>query len=175
MGVYFDAQQREREKSGQVIYDPATNQFMRYEPAQGLMVGSINGNRQGRYVPISAPGFGQTTYTPPTVDFNNLPKHSNSQSGVPVQPYVRPNAPPQNIGSGYRPQFDPSFIQQMLAQRFGNQQPNAGIPTAVQPTLTPGAQQSYGGFQGQGGLAGLRSIANPAPAAPAGGIQNAPL
>jgi len=114
MGIAIDAQQRERERSGQVIYDPTTNQFMRYEPPPSTFIGSINSNRQGRYVPINAPGFGQTTYTPPTVDFNNLPKHANSQSGVPVQPYVRPNAPRQNIGSGYRPQFDPSFIQQML-------------------------------------------------------------
>jgi len=155
----------------QVYYDPKTGQLMQSNPAYN-MYGT--GRNLPQYIPVNGQGIGQTTYTPPTVDFNNLPKHSNPQAGT-VQPYVRPNAPPQNIGSGYRPQFDPSFIQQMLAQRFGNQQPNAGIPTAVQPTLTPGAQQSYGGFQGQGGLAGLRSIANPAPAAPAGGMQNAPF
>ncbi len=45
-----------------------------------------------------------------------------------------PSTPTQNTGSGYRPQFDPSFIQQMMAQRFGSQQPGAGVPSITQPT-----------------------------------------
>lgn len=132
------------------------------------------GISQPQYIPVNNAGIapGPTTYTPPAVDFNTLPKQSAAQA----QPYVRPNAPAQNTGSGYRPQFDPTFIQQMLAQRFGA--PQAGIPTVAKPSLTPRATQSYGGYQGPGGLAALRGIAGPAPTAPAapmGGTPNAPV
>jgi hypothetical protein len=152
----------------QVYYDPKTGQLMQSNPSYNRFGA---GAGLPKFIPVNGQGIGRTTNTPPPVDFNNLPKQQTTQA----QPYVRPNAPPQNTSSGYRPQFDPTFIQQMLAQRFGNQQPNAGMPAAVQQTLTPGAQQSYGGFQGQGGLAGLRSLSNPAPMAPAGGTQNAPF
>jgi len=142
-----------------VFYDPKTGQMMRPNPEYGF------GSNVPQYIPVKAGGLepGPTAYTPPAVDFNSLPKQSIAQA----QPYVRPNAPAQNTGSGYRPQFDPSFIQQMLAQRFGNQQPNAGVPTMTRPagpaTLTPGATQTYGGAQGPSGLAGLRSIAGGTP------------
>ena len=135
--------------------------------------------RYFKNVPISS-NEGQTAYTSPSVDFNALPRQTPAGvqiygAGQAATPYQRPTAPPQNTGSGYRPQFDPTFIQQMLAQRFGNNQ-GAGIPTATRPvgppTLTPGATQSYGGYQGQGGLGALRALANPAPV---GGNTNAPV
>lgn len=151
----------------QVYFDTKTGQYMRPNPAyKAYGVGS----KQPRYISTGGPGANDTPKTPP-IDFNKLPRQQIEQA----QPYVRPNAPTQNTGSGYLPQFDPTFIQQMLAQRFGNQQPNTGMPAAVPQTLTPGAQQSYGGYQGQSGLAGLRSIANPAAMAPAGGTYNAPM
>jgi hypothetical protein len=173
MGIALEAMQKEREKAGQLKYDSKTGQFMRYEPNNGFG-GFVMGRDNGKWIPVGGPGFGQTVNTPtPPADFNNLPK----QPRVAAQPYVRPNAPTQNTGSGYMPQFDPSFIQQMLAQRFGNQQPNAGMPAAVQQTLTPGAQQTYGGYQGQGqnGLAGLRSLSNPAAMGQMGGTPSAPF
>ena len=157
--------QQPRSSNGfeQVFYDPKTGQMMRRNPD------SIKGGKAGgapAFIPVNGLQPGPTTYTPPAVDFNALPQQTIAQA----QPYVRPNAPAQNTGSGYRPQFDPSFIQQMLAQRFGNQQPGAGIPTMTRPTgpatLTPGATQTYGGMQGPSGLAGLRSIAGGTPNAP---------
>jgi hypothetical protein len=150
-----------------VFYDPKTGQMMRTNPEYNQYT------RSGpQYIPVSGIGGlqpGPTAYTPPTVDFNTLPQQTIPQA----QPYVRPNAPAQNTGSGYRPQFDSSFIQQMLAQRFGNQQPGAGIPAMARPTgpatLTPGVFSGTG----QGGLAALRSISGPTPVAPTGGIPSA--
>lgn len=161
-GMYGDNaygyQQRQPNGYQSVVYDPKTGQMMRPNPAYNGLNQSIP-----QYIPVGGLEPGPTTYTPPAVDFNALPKQTIAQA----QPYVRPNAPAQNTGSGYRPQFDPSFIQQMLAQRFGNQQPNAGVPTMTRPTgpatLTPGATQTYGGVQGPSGLAGLRSIAGGTP------------
>ena len=148
------------------------------DPYRGTMMYNPFGGRTEyfRNVPISNT-FGQTTYTPPSVDFNALP--SQLPAGIQVYgagqaatPYQRPTRPTMPAETGYRPQFDPTFIQQMLAQRFGNNQ-GAGIPTATRPvgppTLTPGAVQNYGGVQGQGGLGALRALANPAPVAPTGG------
>lgn len=155
----------------QVYYDSKTGQFMRPNPAytrKGAMQSKLPYNPASKWIPVGGMNPGQTAYTPPSVDFNALPQQAIPQA----QPYVRPNAPTQNTGIGYRPQFDPTFIQQMLAQRFGNQQPNAGVPSVARPTLTPGAAQTYGGYQGQGGLGALRAMSNPAPM---GGNTNAPV
>lgn len=159
-----------------VYFDPKSGQLVQSNPAstkKGMMgSGGKYDPKAPKWIPIGG-AYGQTAYTPPSVDFNALPQQTIPQA----QAYMRPNAPAQNIGSGYRPQFDPTFIQQMLAQRFGNQQPNAGIPAITRPagpaTLTPGAAQTYGGIQGQGGLAALRAIANPAPVTPTGGMPDA--
>jgi len=114
----------------------------------------------------------------PTIDFNALPSQVPTGlniygAGTQATPYQRPTQPTAPTGTGYRPQFDPTFIQQMLAQRFGNNQ-SSGIPTATRPagppTLTPRTTQTYGGYQGQGGLGALRAIANPT-----GGTTNAPV
>lgn len=83
-------------------------------------------------------------------------------------PYQRPTMPTAPTGTGYRPQFDMSFIQQMLAQRMGGQAPR---PPAA-PTLTPGAVQNYGAPQGLGGLAALRGI-SAGNVNPTGGTPNA--
>lgn len=148
-----------------VYYDPKTGQYMQQAPSSGTSLTGLPWGAGGtpRYVPITTTA-GQTAYTPkPPVNFNNLPQITPTGAGISSgQPYVRP-APqaPQ-----YTPQFDPTFIQQMMAQRFGNTQPNAGLPAVSgPPTLTPGAQQSYGGIQGQGGLAALRGIAGGTPIA----------
>ena len=160
-----------------VYYDHMTNQFVQVNPNY------VSWDRsQPQYVPLNNSVVGKnkgqtTTYIPPTVDFNKLPSQIPAGvqvygAGTAAQPYQRPTRPTAPAGTGYRPQFDPTFIQQMLAQRFGNNQ-GTGIPTATRPagppTLTPGAVQNYGGVQGQGGLGALRAIANPAPVAPTGG------
>ena len=144
------------------------------KPGSRYFIDPTMGSRSGsKNQPTGTFGgsFGQTAYTPPAVDFNTLPSQLPAGlqvygAGVQAQPYQRPTAPIAPTGMGYRPQFDPTFIQQMLAQRFGNNQ-SAGIPTATRPvgppTLTPGAPQNYGGYQGQGGLGALRALANPAP------------
>ena len=161
----------------QVAYNPSTGQFMQPNPEYN----SLTNRTAPQWIPVSGFGrTGQTAYTPPTVDFNNLP--SQIPTGVQVYgggtqatSYQRPTAPTQPQGTGYRPQFDPTFIQQMLAQRFGNNQ-GSGIPTTTRPagppTLTPGVSQTYGGYQGQGGLGALRAIAN---SASSGGTTNAPV
>lgn len=212
-----------------VFVDEKTGQLMQPNPQYS----SWNQSGQPQYIPIGGTGSkilgklgGQTTYTPPSVDFNKLPSQvpaglqiygagqattpttpttpikptvptrptgqglqsfiqqmrerfanrgfQNPTQPTPTQP--TPTQPTAPTGTGYRPQFDPTFIQQMLAQRFGNNQ-GTGIPTATRPvgppTLTPGATQSYGGYQGQGGLGALRAISNPAPTAPVGGNTNA--
>ncbi len=152
-----------------VFVDEKTGQLMRPNPNYSSWDRS-----QPQYIPVGGTGSnvlgrlgGQTTYTPPSVDFNALPRQVPAGvqiygAGTAAQPYQRPTRPTAPTGTGYRPQFDPTFIQQMLAQRFGNNQ-GTGIPTAARPTLTPGAVQNYGGVQGQGGLGALRALANPAP------------
>ena len=189
-------------RGGQVYYDPTIGSYYRqpvsvfqknepgvmstYSPSGYNQLGQFSAGRTGYYrrVPIGD-GFGQTAYTPPTVDFNNLP--SQIPTGVQVYgggtqatSYQRPTAPTQPQGTGYRPQFDPTFIQQMLAQRFGNNQ-GSGIPTATRPagppTLTPGTRNYYPSNPPmQSGLGALQAIGNttsPAPAA--GGTTNAPV
>lgn len=148
-----------------VYYDPKSGQFMMPNP-KATKAGGGKLGKEHRFIPVGGT-FGQTTYTPPAVDFNTLPSQLPAGlqiygAGSQAQPYQRPTRPTAPTGTGYRPQFDPTFIQQMLAQRFGNNQ-GAGIPTAARPTLTPGAVQNYGGVQGQGGLGALRALANPAP------------
>lgn len=74
----------------------------------------------------------------------------------PVTPAARPTTPVRPDA----PQFDMSFLQQLMAQRA--QQP---APPAGPPTLTPG--QQYGNPAMGGGLAALRAIAGSQPSAPA--------
>lgn len=188
---------------GQVYYDPSIGYYYREQiPTWEVrntpgVISELNqssyggagprfGDKYTYYKPVPISGFGQagqTVYTPPSVDFNKLPNQIPAGvqvygAGNAATPYQRPTAPAQPQGTGYRPQFDPTFIQQMLAQRFGNNQ-GSGIPTATRPvgppTLTPGAPQTYGGYQGQGGLGALRAMGNQAPAAPVGGNPNAPV
>lgn len=139
----------------QVYYDPKTGQYMQPNPTFNASFHAFGiGQKVPQYVPINPGGTtGATAYTPPSFDFNSLPQQTIAQA----QPYVRPNAPAQNTGSDYRPQFDPTFIQQMLAQRFGMQQPNAGIPTVAQ--VNPLQPQSAG-------IAGLPQANQPAVARP---------
>lgn len=161
-----------------VFYDANSGQLMMLNP-KATKAGGGKLRNEPRYIPVGG-NYGQTAYTPPTVDFNNLPNQIPAGmqvygTGAAATPYQRPTAPTQPQGTGYRPQFDPTFIQQMLAQRFGNNQ-GTGIPTATRPagppTLTPGVSQTYGGYQGQGGLGALRAIAN---SASSGGTTNAPV
>lgn len=194
-------------KGGTVYYDPSIGYYYREQiptwearNTPGVIseisqrtyggAGPSFGNRTTYYKPVPISGFGQTkqtAYTPPSVDFNSLPNQVPAGiqvygAGTAAMPYQRPTRPTtQPQGTGYRPQFDPTFIQQMLAQRFGNNQ-GSGIPTATRPagpqTITPAVQQTYGGYQGQGGLGALRAMGNRAPAAPAapkGGNPNAPV
>ena len=185
-------------QGGTVYYDPSIGYYYRESvPAWEAkntpnLISELNDNRSNflggpkylYYKPVPISGFGQsgqTTYTPPTVDFNNLPNQISAGmqiygAGAAATPYQRPTAPTQPQGTGYRPQFDPTFIQQMLAQRFGNNQ-GTGIPTATRPagppTLTPGTRDYYPTNQStQGGLGALRAIAN---SASSGGTTNAPV
>lgn len=162
-----------------VYYDAKTGQLMMPNPKAQKGMGGMKGS-EPRYIPVGSAGAGlfgnNLNSAPPSVDFNALPRQVPAGvqvygAGSQAQPYQRPTRPTTPTGTGYRPQFDPTFIQQMLAQRFGNNQ-GAGIPTAARPTLTPGTVQNFGGYQGQGGLGALRAIANPAPA---GGNENAPV
>lgn len=182
-----------------VLYDPNIGYYYR-ENASGPGPGVYsekyrNPNPQGaggyafnrtyyRNVPISGPTQQAATPTAPAVNFNDLPNQTTTGlniygAGNQAQAYQRPTTPTAPTqGAGYRPQFDMGFVQQMLAQRFGNNQ-GSGLPTmAGPPTHTPGANQSYGGLQGQGGLAALRALGtqNPTgqPAAPVGGTPIAP-
>ena len=190
-------------QGGTVYYDPSIGYYYREQiPTWEVrntpgVISELNqrtyggagpsfGNTYTYYKPVPISGFGQTkqtAYTPPSVDFNALPNQTPTGlqvygAGTQATPYQRPTRPTAPTSTGYRPQFDPTFIQQMLAQRFGNNQ-GSGIPTATRPsgpvTITPAVQQTYGGYQGQGGLGALRAMGNRAPAAPVGGTTNAPV
>ena len=150
MGItmqYSNTDQRYVQQPGngyQMVYlDPKTGQLMQQNPAsvKKSPYGSTTYDRNApKYIPFGGQ-IGQTAYTPkPPVDFNNLPQITPTGAGISSgQPYVRP-APqaPQ-----YTPQFDPTFIQQMMAQRFGNTT-QQGIPAATQ--LLPPTQGQAGGL-----------------------------
>lgn len=130
------------------------------------------GNRQ--YIDGGIFGMGNSQPSPPPAPItprNYVPAGLQVYGGdTQATPYQRPTMPTAPTGTGYRPQFDMSFIQQMLAQRMGGQAPR---PPAA-PSLTPGTAQTYGAPQGIGGLAALRGIAvgnvNPTGGTPNAGV-----
>lgn len=127
-------------------------------------------NVMGHWMPYKPPTTQTKTVTQPLVaadrDYQNsspapiIPQNMIPQglqvygAGNQATAYQRPTAPTAPIGTGFRPQFDPNFMNQILAQRMGGQ--TARPPAA--PTLTPGASNTYGGYGGIGGLAALRGI-----------------
>lgn len=168
----------------QVAYDPTTGQYVTPNPNYTTWG---TGRTQPQWIPVGSlnnSGLGANLNQAPSVDFNALPSQVPTGlniygAGTQATPYQRPTQPTAPTGTtGYRPQFDPSFIQQMLAQRFGNNQ-GTGIPTTARPvgppTLTPKTTHTYAGFQGEGGLGALRAMGNQAPAVPVGGTTNAPV
>lgn len=164
--VYYDA------RSGQFYTQaaPGTNPLANSAFA-GLAAMQARSNPK---TPITGPfgggsSQGVQTGAPITPTTNYVPAGLQVYgAGNVATPYQRPVNPTAPTGAGYRPQFDMSFIQQMLAQRMGGQFPR---PQAA-PTLTPGAVQNYGGYQGIGGLAALRGI-SAGNVNPTGGTPNA--
>lgn len=153
--VYYDS------KSGQYYTQaaPGTNplansafaaiaaQQARNNP-KNYITGPFGGYSQAPQQTAGAPITAPTSYAP-----QGLQIYGAGNVATPYQRPVNPN-PVSQAFNGFRPQFDSSFIQQILAQRGQGQ---FARPTGA-PTLTPGAAQNYGGYQGLGGLAALRGI-----------------
>lgn len=154
-----------QQNPGQVYYDSAKNQYYTVRTTNMLGHAVEQGPRNyiGSPTDSSSSLYGKNLNQGPT---EPLPIPSYMPAGLqvygsePVTPAARPT--PQTR-PGVAPQFDMSFLQQLMAQRA--QQPAA---PAGPPTLTPG--QQYGNPAMGGGLAALRAIAGLQPAAPTTGV-----
>ena len=166
--------------NGQVYYDSKTGKYytlVNYGQANDAArrAGQVQFVNQGGFnIPIpmyrqyiGAPTNSSSSSSPYGKNLNQgstkpLPIPSYMPAGLqvygsePVTPAARPT--PQTR-PGVAPQFDMSFLQQLMTQRA--QQPAA---PAGPPTLTP--RQQYGNPAMGGGLAALRAIAGPQPATP---------
>jgi hypothetical protein len=142
------------DRGGQVYYDPVKQQYYT-QNSQYVMGRYLTGDRTylGDALGGSEGVFGKNIEArPPTPIPSYIPAGLPIYGSTPVTPAARPTPAPQPAAY---PQFDMSFIQQAIQNRLAG----TGQPRSYQPTLTPGARQTYGGQSGIGGLAALRGIA----------------
>lgn len=148
--VYYDA------KTGQ-YYTVGTQNVMGHILESGPRTYINGGDNQASG--LFGKNINQGTTTTPAAIPSYMPAGLQVYGSEPVTPAARPT--PQ-ARPGTAPQFDMSFLQQLMAQRA--QQPAPPAPPAGPPTLTPG--QQYGNPAMGGGLAALRAIAGTQPSAP---------